>query len=86
MSEDVVKSEEITLDELRRHVNAVLDEAQDEDKADIKIKKVRRNVEKRMKLERGALKSRKSTITQICVSYVEVTSLLPSLPPHFIEI
>ena len=57
---------------MRKHVNEVLDEAHEKDKGDIKIKKIRRNVEKRMNLERGALKVYKSSITQMCLSYVEV--------------
>ena len=57
---------------MRKHVNEVLDEAHEKDKGDIKIKKIRRNVEKRMNLERGALKVYKSSITQMCMSYVEV--------------
>ena len=60
------------MEDLRKHVNEVLDEAHEKDKGDIKIKKIRRNVEKRMNLERGALKVYKSSITQMCLSYVEV--------------
>ena len=67
----IVKGE-ISLDEVRFHVHNFMDNSMVEDKADIRIKDVRRHVEKKMKLARGALKTHKQTIVNVCTSYVMV--------------